>query len=1577
MIRRQLATAFVGSLVMVMVGACDNQSVNVGIPETPTGVMARAGDRQITLSWNDVKGADSYTIYWSQSSGVGPDNGNSLAEMVSPFVHKPLVNGSLYFYVVAAVNDRGESEPSAEVGATPQPAPGAPLSIRVDAGDGENTIVWAPVTGASSYNLYWSETPGVTKDSDAIVDVESPYVHSGLTNEQPYYYAVSGQNNFGEGPLSPEATGTPFSSSNPPHPPTELVATAGDGEVILAWTVGLGATTYNAYYSMTAGVGVTGTKVAGISSGEAVTGLTNGTTYYFVVTGENLNGESGLSNEASARPVTSETTPPAPGNVVATAADGAVALTWDAVANADSYNVYFSETHGHGTGGIVLTDVDSGVVVEGLTNGTVYYFIVTSVNVAGESSPSIEVSAAPRVDPVPPSAPTGVAAVAADGRATVSWSSTANTDSYNIYYSETSGTGVDGTLVEDATTGEIITGLVNDTTYYFVVTALNIYGASAASEEVSATPTAPTAPPPAPENLAAEAGAASVRLTWDYAATAISYTAYYSETAGTGVAGTAVEDVFPGVEIDGLVNDIPYYFVVSATNGAGESEPSAEVSATPNENDRVSFAVAGGGVEDNEEVASIEAPGGFDPTIFAEYDLTAAWGPVPQPTTKIVFRDGFTDAWDRELEIELYSDQPGTYTIGDGDLRASFDNGTALYHSDGGIFTSGTVVVERNGGGGGKVGGTFDLTLCRVSNCAASTITISGTFVATRDGDLGTALKPATLKVATGQLSRVDASVAASYYRLEPVEIDTTYSFYLWDLSDDADLSLYSDAGFTTPISCDAPNAGLDPEQCVVTATGTALYLRIGYPAAGGGAIYRLTIANFADLTAPEGLTAVGGDGEVYVRWNVDLGVEQYTMVWGTAEDALEQTVTAVSSPWKHTGRVNGTTYFYALRATVLGIGEGPQSDIVGATPGPVQPAVSWRTFSGSVISNSSGGCGASGALSSPIHVVQPNGVVDVNVSVNISHPFVRDVDIFLGYDDGEQQFCVELSTGNGGNGYNYVDTKFDSDVSNPITAAAAPFSGTFTPEGDLELLAGLPMSATWTLWVSDNYAGADVGVLNTWSLEFLYGGDPPPPPAAPAELEAITNDSSLTLVWESVADATSYNLYWGTATGSTPNQIQNVSSPYRHTGLVNDAEYFYVVASVNAGGEGEKSTEATGTPRERHDAIFTDEANVVIPTIDMGDADGCGAPGAIVRSITFENTDFVHDVNVGLDITHGRVGELAVFLGFDNHGEPLCVELTTNNGGAGDDYVGTVLDDEASVPITGGAAPFTGYYRPESPLSLFDNISMDGTWTLYLTDETSGDGGQLNEWFLHLYWGEPLAPPKPTGFVAGPTDGAVVLAWETNRQAESYNLYFSETEGAARSGTMIANVTSPYVHTGLVNHTTYYYVLKAENFVGESAATDEIAATPVPITTYTVTPNANIPDYTGLTNACSASAGLKSVIGVPAGGAVVDVSVEVNITHPWIGDLHIFLGHASGECIALSTANGGGGNNMVHTVFDDDAAIAITAGIPPYTGTYRPEGSLGDFNAIAAGGDWTLYITDGSGGDSGRLDSWSLTLSY
>lgn len=97
-----------------------------------------------------------------------------------------------------------------------------------------------------------------------------------------------------------------------------------------------------------------------------------------------------------------------------------------------------------------------------------------------------------------PSAPGTPTTVAASTQVTISWSAVSGATSYNLYWSTTSGvTKTNGTKITNVSSPYTQTGLTNAATYYYVLTAVNSVGESAASPQASATPVAATITPTA------------------------------------------------------------------------------------------------------------------------------------------------------------------------------------------------------------------------------------------------------------------------------------------------------------------------------------------------------------------------------------------------------------------------------------------------------------------------------------------------------------------------------------------------------------------------------------------------------------------------------------------------------------------------------------------------------------------------------------------------------------------------------------------------------------------------------------------------------------------------------------------------------------------------------------------------------------------------------------------------------------------------------------------------------------------------------------------------------------------------
>jgi Glycoside hydrolase family 44 len=127
------------------------------------------------------------------------------------------------------------------------------------------------------------------------------------------------------------------------------------------------------------------------------TGLTNGTSYFYVVSAVNASGESANSSQASGTPASSSPTssvPAAPTALMATPGNQQVSLTWTASSGATSYHVKRATVSG-GPYTQVAAPASNSYVNTGLTNGTPYFYVVSALSATGESTNSSPASATP------------------------------------------------------------------------------------------------------------------------------------------------------------------------------------------------------------------------------------------------------------------------------------------------------------------------------------------------------------------------------------------------------------------------------------------------------------------------------------------------------------------------------------------------------------------------------------------------------------------------------------------------------------------------------------------------------------------------------------------------------------------------------------------------------------------------------------------------------------------------------------------------------------------------------------------------------------------------------------------------------------------------------------------------------------------------------------------------------------------------------------------------------------------------------------------------------------------------------
>ncbi len=343
-------------------------------PPVPRGLGANASDNSVTLSWTASSGALGYNILRGTSANsliqIATSNTNSYTDATAS-------NDIIYFYAVQASSPRGTSASSANIQAKPLSMPSiSSLAVNDTAGAGALVLSWSASAGASNYQVKYSTTSGSASSGIGGCTVTAlTCTITRLTPGTLYYFSVNATNTYSGSVNSLESSGIPRSV-----PTLSLIS--GHKQITPAFS-SAGAISFGLSYGTSAGS--YSTTMTGAFSGTAITGLVNGTVYYFKVVAKFPNG-SLTSTEVSTAP-----DGPQPFTITsATPGDTKVNLVWGSSTGATSYTVKYG-TSSNSYGSTFATGVTgTSSTVTGLTNGTTYYFMVAAVNGSGSQDASTE-----------------------------------------------------------------------------------------------------------------------------------------------------------------------------------------------------------------------------------------------------------------------------------------------------------------------------------------------------------------------------------------------------------------------------------------------------------------------------------------------------------------------------------------------------------------------------------------------------------------------------------------------------------------------------------------------------------------------------------------------------------------------------------------------------------------------------------------------------------------------------------------------------------------------------------------------------------------------------------------------------------------------------------------------------------------------------------------------------------------------------------------------------------------------------------------------------------------------------------
>ncbi len=356
-----------------------------------------------------------------------------------------------------------------------------------------------------------------------------------------------------------------------------------------------------------------------------------------------------------------------------------------------------------------------------------------------------------------------------------------------------------------------------------------------------------------------------------------------------------------------------------------------------------------------------------------------------------------------------------------------------------------------------------------------------------------------------------------------------------------------------------------------------------------------------------------------------------------------------------------------------------------------------------------------------------------------------------------------------------------------------------------------------WRVNVSD---ASDSTIGGVWSFTTI----PPPAPVAPTNVTATWSgaNNQATITW--TVPTTNVNGFPITVDSSVVwvngttrlGKVNGTGNQFVTDGLPTGIHVFNVVAYDSSYGSAMGNSAPTGigiyaTVYKRSKYVAIRDLQNALDTVMVPLAEA-----NIVKVIVRLDTIF-----------HSYDGDLDIFLKGPDGTE---VELSSDNGSSGDNYIGTIFDDEATALITTGTAPFTGTFKPEFPLSAFANKQSGGAWILRVYDDSNIDTGSVRGWTLTLITAAPV-PVELASFNATAKGNSVELGWitatETNNmgfeiERKAGNGSFEKVGFVAGNGTTTETRTYSFTDKNL-SAAVYTYRLKQVDLNGESEYTNEI----------------------------------------------------------------------------------------------------------------------------------------------------------
>lgn len=301
--------------------------------------------------------------------------------------------------------------------------------------------------------------------------------------------------------------------------------------------------------------------------------------------------------------------------------------------------------------------------------------------------------------------------------------------------------------------------------------------------------------------------------------------------------------------------------------------------------------------------------------------------------------------------------------------------------------------------------------------------------------------------------------------------------------------------------------------------------------------------------------------------------------------------------------------------------------------------------------------------------------------------------------------------------------------------------AGTYRPTDSFTTLIGTPLNGMWTLTLLDDIP-AENGYLFSWSLLFNKSIYPGRPTFSPSLQSGMWLDNPI-IISSGPSTLTASPEFAGTASfgytvtdtfGCTfDTTLQVPIRPFSDPACLDCASHYPDIPDQNICDDETITLDASGTIPTDTAIQFQNNPQYPIGfanhppdnpyrnTIEVSGIlqDTLTNPREQIASVcVYLKTDWAEDIALFLQAPDGRI-----------------LELSTNNGGQGDDYRNTCFSPGASVSITQGTTPFAGTFLPEGNWDTLSGAPINGAWTLLVSDEFDEEVfGALVDWSIRFH---------------------------------------------------------------------------------------------------------------------------------------------------------------------------------------------------------------------------------------------------